>query len=108
MKLFVAGLPGDFDDVDLKEMFELYGEVKSAHLVIDRATGKSKGFGFVDMTDKTEAQQTIETLDGAKIKGKNISVKEAEEKPRGGTGGGNNFRGGNSFGGGNNNRFNRF
>ncbi len=82
MKLFVAGLPSDFDDVDLKEMFELYGDIKSAKLITDRATGKSKGFGFVEMTDKTEAQQTIEALDGASMKGKKISVKEAEEKPR--------------------------
>lgn len=82
MKLFVAGLPSDFDDVDLKEMFELYGEIKSAKLIIDKETGKSKGFGFVEMPDKTEAEQTIEALDGAGMKGKKISVKEAEEKPR--------------------------
>ncbi len=82
MKLFVAGLPNDFDDVDLKEMFELYGDVASAKLVIDRETGKSKNFGFVDMPNKTEAQETIEALDGAAIKGKQIVVKEAEDKPR--------------------------
>ena len=82
MKLFVAGLPSDFDDVDLKEMFELYGDIRSAKLITDKATGKSKGFGFVEMPDKTEAQQTIEALDGASMKGKKISVKEAEEKPR--------------------------
>ncbi len=107
MKLFVAGLPGDFDDVDLKEMFELYGEVASAKLIVDRETGKSKGFGFVDMPDKNEALQTIETLDGAGIKGKKISVKKAEEQQRGGGGGG----GRNDGGGGNrwndDNRFNR-
>ena len=45
MKLFIAGFPNDFDDADLKEMFELYGAVKSAGFVTDRATGKSKGFG---------------------------------------------------------------
>src|SRR5947208_1684488 len=102
MKLFVAGLPKDFDDVDLKEMFELYGEVKSARLVIDKATGKSKGFGFVDMPNKTEAQETIEALDGAGLKqGKKIVVKEAEEQTRnpGNTGYGQNNN--------NNNRFNR-
>ena len=49
MKLFVAGFPNDFDEIDLKEMFELYGEVISAKLVTDRATGRSKGFGFIDM-----------------------------------------------------------
>ena len=83
MKLFVAGLPNDFDDTDLKEMFELYGEVRSAKLIIDRATGKSKGFGFVDMTNKTEAMETIEALNGAGLSGgKKITVKEAEEQNR--------------------------
>src|SRR5689334_24742550 len=82
MKLFVAGLPNDFDDTDLKEMFELYGEVISAKIVIDRATGKTKGFGFVDMKNKTEALETIEALDGAGLpRGKKIVVKEAEEQP---------------------------
>lgn len=97
MKLFVAGLPNDFDDTDLKEMFELYGDVTSARIIIDRATGKSKGFGFVDMLNKTEALETIEALDGAGLrKGKKITVKQAEEQPR------NNNLGGRT----NNNRFN--
>ena len=97
MKLFVAGLPNDFDDVDLKEMFELYGEVRSAKLVVDRATGKSKGFGFVEMPNKIEAQETIEALDGAGLKqGKKMAVKEAEEQPRN-----------SNLGPGNNNRFNK-
>ena len=81
MKLFIAGFPNDFDDVDLKEMFELYGEVTSARFVIDRTTGKSKGFGFIDMPDKTEAMETIAILHGTGIKGKKISVQKAEEKP---------------------------
>jgi len=82
MKLFVAGLPNDFDDTDIKEMFELYGEVKSAKLIVDKATGKSKGFGFVDMPNNLEAQETIGALDGATLKrGKQITVKQAEEQP---------------------------
>ncbi len=92
MKLFVAGLPNDFDDIDLKEMFELYGEVTSARLITDRATGKSKGFGFVDMPDKIEALQTIEVLHGAGIKGKKISVQQAEERT-----GGNDYRNRDNF-----------
>ena len=84
MKLFVAGFPSDFDDVDLKEMFELYGAVVSAKLITDRATGKSKGFGFIEMPDKMEALQTIEVLNGVGIKGKKISVQQAEERPGGG------------------------
>jgi len=89
MMLFVAGLSGDFDDVDLKEMFELYGEVSSARLITDRATGKSKGFGFVDMPNTAEAQETISILDGVILGKKKISVKEAEaQQNRSSSGGG--------------------
>ena len=94
MKLFVAGLPYDFDDVDLKEMFELYGTVNFAKVVMDRETGKSKGFGFVDMPDETEAKGAIETLDNASIRGKKMAVKEADEQNRGGGGGDRGDRGG--------------
>ena len=94
MKLFVAGLPYDFDDVDLKEMFELYGAVNFAKIVMDRETGKSKGFGFVDMPDDLEAKQAIETLDNASIRGKKMAVKEADEQNRGGGGGRDNRGGG--------------
>src|ERR1700743_2717321 len=106
MKLFVAGLPYDFDDVDLKEMFELYGAVNFAKVVMDRETGKSKGFGFVDMPDETEAREAIQTLDNASIRGKKMAVKEADEQNRGGGGrgpgggGGGGCRGGGDGGGG--------
>ncbi len=90
MKLFVAGFPNDFDDVDLKDMFELYGVVSSAKFVTDRATGKSKGFGFIEMPDNTEAMETIGILNGTRIKGKQISVQKAEERP-GNSRPGNNF-----------------
>lgn len=109
MKLFVAGLTGDFDEADLKEMFELYGEVKSSQIIIDRATGKSKGFGFVDMLNETEAREAMQLLDGVGLLGKKIAVKEAEEQPRRAPGSsygnnersggyGNNNRGGSSYG----------
>lgn len=101
MKLFVTGFPNDFDDTDLKEMFELYGTVTSARFVMDRNTGRRKSFGFVEMPDSLEALQTIEALDGAGIKGKKLSVKKAEERSEGGGGRDNyrsnsrdNFRGG--------------
>ncbi len=67
-------------------MFELYGAVNFAKIVMDRETGKSKGFGFVDMPDDTEARGAIETLDNASIRGKKMAVKEAEEQNRGGGG----------------------
>ena len=90
--LFIAGLSTDFDDVDLKEMFELYGEVASARIITDRNTGKSKGFGFVDMTNAEEAKETIAILDNVVLGKKRISVKEAEPQqsrpaPGGGYGG---------------------
>lgn len=111
MKLFVASLPADFDETDFREMFELYGEITSAKLVTDRATGKSKGFGFIEMPDRMEALSTIEALNGAKIKGKKLSVMEADEQRKGpgGPGGGGGFnrdRGGDrgGYGGGGYNR----
>jgi cold-inducible RNA-binding protein len=81
MKLFVAGLPYDFDDVDLKEMFELYGDVSSAKIAKDKETRKSRGFGFLDMPRDAEAREAISALNGAKlIGGKQLSVKEAEDQ----------------------------
>ena len=82
MKLFVAGLTGDFDEADLKDMFELYGDVKSSQIIIDRATGKSKGFGFVDMPNDVEAKEAMQLLDGVGLMGKKIAVKQAEDQPR--------------------------
>lgn len=82
MKLFVAGISNDLDEVDLKEMFELYGDVKSSQIIIDRATGKSKGFGFVDMVNDAEAKEAMQLLDGVSLMGKKIAVKQAEDQPR--------------------------
>lgn len=112
MKLFVASLPADFDETDFREMFELYGEITSAKLVTDRATGKSKGFGFIEMPDRMEALSTIEALNGAKIKGKKLSVMEADEQRKGpgGPGGGGGFnrdRGGDRGGYGGGGGYNR-
>lgn len=93
MKLFVAGLPGDFDDVDFKEMFELYGTVASAKVIIDHNTQKSKGFGFLDIPNQAEAQSIISTLNGVKMAGKPLVIKEAtEQAQRPATGGGGGFR----------------
>ncbi len=107
MKLFIAGLPNDFDETDFREMFELYGDITSAKLIMDRETGKSKAFGFIEMPDSTQALETIEALNGASIKGKKLSVQQAEERPPGG--GGANRSNNRSFNRDNNddNRFNR-
>jgi cold-inducible RNA-binding protein len=93
MKLFVAGLPYDFDSVDLKEMFELYGEVASAKTATDRETGKSKGFGFIDMPNDLEAKEAIAALNNAKLRGgKQLVVKLSEEQPKSGPGNRDNYR----------------
>lgn len=78
----MGGLSGYFDETDLREMFELYGEVTSALVIQDRETGKSKGFGFVVMPNNLEAKETISLLDGATMFGKKIAVKEADEQPK--------------------------
>ncbi len=77
MNLFVTGLMDDMDDVDLKEMFELYGEVKSAKVVLDKMTRKSRCFGFVEMTSSEDAIATIKLLNGVKMGRKIMSVQEA-------------------------------
>ncbi|NIM34755.1 MAG: RNA-binding protein [Hydrotalea flava] len=82
MKLFIGGLPGDIDEIDLKEMFELYGDVRSAIVIKDKQTGKSKGFGFVEMPNDAEAKETIELLNGVKMLGKKIAVTQAEDNGR--------------------------
>jgi RNA recognition motif-containing protein len=82
MKLFVGGISAGLDEIDLKEMFELYGEVSFAQIIKDRATGKNKGFGFVEMPNKNEAKEAMDLLDGVGLFGKKISVKEAGEPPK--------------------------
>ena len=82
MKLFVGGLSPNLDEVDFREMFELYGAVQSALLVKDKATGKSKGFGFIDMPNDSEGKEAMDLLDGVAIFGKKIAVKIAEDQPR--------------------------
>ncbi len=81
MKLFVGGISANLDDVDLKEMFELYGDVQSALIIKDKATGKSKGFGFIDMPNDSEGKEAMDLLDGVAIFGKKIAVKVAEDQP---------------------------
>lgn len=98
-KLFVAGLSYDLNNDQLQEYFAKAGQVVSATVIFDRMTGKSKGFGFVEMSTEEEAKNAIKTLDGTELAGRNIIVKEArpqESRPSGGFSGG--FRGGNGGG----------
>jgi RNA recognition motif-containing protein len=80
MKLFVNGIPENYDDRDLREMFELYGPVESARVIMDRATRRSKGFGFVDFVREANAKEAMELLDGTSVYGRPFTVKIAEER----------------------------
>ncbi|HQR00438.1 MAG TPA: RNA-binding protein [Ferruginibacter sp.] len=95
MKIFVAGLPYDLDDAELTEIFEKFGTIASAKVAIDRETGKSKGFAFVDMPNAEEARDAIENLNDISLGKKPLVVKEAEERsgpPSGGGGSQREFR----------------
>lgn len=106
MNIFVGSLPFKIVESELQEIFEEYGEVTSVKIITDKATGRSKGFGFVEMTNEEEAKKAIEELNNAEVEGRTIVVNKAEEKkegsrPSGGFRGGNSgggFRGGNSGG----------
>ena len=80
MKIFVAGLPYDLDDAELMEIFEKFGTVISAKVAIDRETGKSRGFAFVEMPDRAEAMDAIENLNDISLGKKPMVVKAAEER----------------------------
>jgi RNA recognition motif-containing protein len=94
-KLYVGGLPYSFSDGDLNQLFSAHGTVESANVITDRNTGRSKGFGFVEMSSQSEAEAAIEALNGTDLEGRNITVNEA--KPRESRGG---SRGGGGYGGG--------
>ena len=81
MKLFVAGLPYDLDDAELEEIFEKFGKIVSARVAMDRETGKSKGFGFVEMASHTDAKNAIENLKDISLGKKPLIVKQADERP---------------------------
>ncbi len=82
MKIFVAGLPYDLDDAELEEIFEKFGTITSAKVAIDKETGKSKGFAFVDMPNREEALDAIESLHDLSLGKKPLVVKEAEERTK--------------------------
>jgi len=99
MNLFVAGLPYDLDDAELEEIFEKFGKVNSAKVAMDKETGKSRGFGFVEMDNDAEGKEAIEHLNDISLGKKPLVVKQAEDR-QGGSGGGGGYRGGGNSGGG--------
>jgi len=79
-KLFVGSLPWSVDDDTLRETFETHGNVVSAKVIKDRDTGRSRGFGFVEMENSTEAKDAIKALNDSEFKGRNIVVNEARSR----------------------------
>jgi RNA recognition motif-containing protein len=79
-KLFVGNLPYTTTNESLGEFFAQYGEVMTAAVIMDRATGRSKGFGFVEMTNDAEADTAIAQADGAEMEGRKLTVSEARPK----------------------------
>ena len=101
MNIFVAKLNYSTSSEALREAFEQFGEVESANVITDRETGRSKGYGFVEMSNDSEGAAAISALDNSDFDGNTIAVKKAEPREsRGGGGGGN--RGGGGYGGGGN------
>lgn len=81
MNIYVANLPYSTDRDQLREIFAAYGEVSSARVVTDRETGRSKGFGFVEMPDNVQAAAAVEALSGSEVGGRKIVVNEARPRP---------------------------
>jgi len=105
MKLFVGSLSYDTRDEDLRAAFAVHGNPISASVIVDRETGRSKGFGFVEFSSAEEGKRAMEALNGTQLQGRTITV--AEARPRedrggrgGGGGGGGGGRGGGGYGGG--------
>ena len=81
MNIYVANLPYSTDRDQLREVFAAYGEVASARVVTDRETGRSKGFGFVEMPSDDQAKAAIEALNGSEVGGRKVIVNEARPRP---------------------------
>jgi len=98
--LYVGNLPHSTTEAELRNVFEPHGAVEKVTLVTDRETGRSRGFGFVEMTDATAADKAVAALNGTELGGRTLTINEAKPKtdrPKGGGGGGG---GGQRFGGG--------
>jgi cold-inducible RNA-binding protein len=102
-KLYVGNLSFETSSSQLQDMFAQYGEVRSAEVIADRDTGRSKGFGFVEMGEDADAEKAITGLNGQMMNGRSLTVNEAkpkESRPRTGGGGYGGGGGGGSYGGG--------
>jgi len=86
-KIYVGNLPFSADENSVRQLFSQHGTVESVTLIMDRDTGKPRGFGFVEMP-RADAARAIQTLNGQDMGGRPLKVNEAQDKPRGGGGGG--------------------
>ncbi len=96
-KIYVGGLPFSTTEGQLEEIFSAHGTVESARVITDKFTGKSRGFGFVEMSSSNEAQKAIESVNGTEIEGRTLTVNEAKPQEKRSGGGG--------FGGGRRDRY---
>lgn len=99
MKLYVGNLSFNLSDGDLRTKFEEFGAVESANIITDRDTGRSKGFGFVEMQDAAQGAEAIAQLNGAEFEGRKVIVNEARPRPERTGGGSRGPRNGNGGGG---------
>jgi len=88
MNIYVGGLSRDVTEEDLRQAFETFGKVESVTIIKDKFSGESRGFGFVEMPAKIEAQSAITGMNGKELKGRAINVNEARPRPEGRRGGG--------------------
>jgi RNA recognition motif-containing protein len=88
MNIYVGNLSREVAEEDLRQAFAAFGEVGSVTIIKDKFSGESRGFGFVEMPTKAEAQSAITGLNGKELKGRNLNVNEARPRPEGGRGGG--------------------
>jgi RNA recognition motif-containing protein len=105
MNIYIGNLSYEVTEEDLQQAFEAFGQVESVNIIKDKFSGRSKGFGFVEMPDKANAQSAINELNGKELKGRSVNVNEARPRTesrggRGGYGGGRGGRGGGRQGGG--------
>ena len=99
MNIYVGNMSRQTTEDDLRQAFEAFGQVESVNIVKDRLSGESRGFGFVQMTSKDEAQAAIDGMNEKDLKGQTVNVAEARPKTGGNRGGGNRRGGGGGFGG---------
>lgn len=98
-QIYVGNLAFGISNSDLQQMFEEFGTVQSAQVIMDRDTGRSKGFGFVEMSSEAEAQKAIDALNGKNVDGRNLTVNEARPREDRGGGGRGGYGGGGGRGG---------